>query len=99
MILENINFNINLLLDDLAVIIQGRMKPEIDYRLPRIQGLPMVSGDELKLKQVLINLINNANKFTEKGCIETQVTIDNIDEDTMELLFFVRDNRHRHTRR
>ena len=91
MILEKVDFNLNQLLDEIAAIIRGRMKPEIEYRLPRIQGLPMVCGDELKLKQVLINLINNANKFTEKGTIELQVTVNMMDEDSLELLFFVRD--------
>ncbi len=91
MVLERIDFNINQLIDEIAAIIRGRMKPEIEYRLPRIQGLPMVCGDELKLKQVLINLINNANKFTEKGTIEIQVTVNDMDDSSVELLFFVRD--------
>ncbi|MCK5539403.1 MAG: hypothetical protein KAI69_00630 [Deltaproteobacteria bacterium] len=89
--LERIDFNLNQLLDEIAAIIRGRMKPEIEYRLPRIQGLPLVCGDELKLKQVLINLINNANKFTKKGTIEIQVTVSRMDKDSLELLFFVRD--------
>lgn len=91
MILEELDFNLNQLLDEVATIIRGRMKPEIEYRLPRIQGLPMVAGDELKLKQILINLINNANKFTEKGSIETQVTVNNTDDKSLELLFYVSD--------
>lgn len=91
MLLEKIDFNLNQLLDEIASIIRGRMKPEIEYRLPRIQGLPLVCGDELKLKQVLINLINNANKFTEKGTIEIQLTVIRMDEESLELLFFVRD--------
>ena len=91
MVLEKVDFDLNKMLDDIAAIIRGRMKPEIEYRLPRIQGLPLVCGDELKLKQVIINLINNANKFTEEGVIEIQVTVTQMDDDSLELLFFVRD--------
>ena len=68
------------------------MKPEIEYRLPHLQGLQPVVGDPLKIKQIIINLVNNANKFTQKGCIEVQTTIKQATDEWLELLFFVRDS-------
>lgn len=51
-----------------------------------------IIGDSKRIGQILLNLCNNALKFTEKGEVFIGVTqIDQVDENLVELLFEVKD--------
>ncbi|MBC7913897.1 MAG: response regulator [Pyrinomonadaceae bacterium] len=59
---------------------------DIDYKLPA-----QIVGDSLRLKQVLINLINNAIKFTHKGEIFLKVELLSQDNNALQIGFQVKD--------
>lgn len=59
---------------------------DIPPDLPRYAVL-----DPLRLNQILINLISNAEKFTEHGEIELQISYQMIDGDHADIRFSVRD--------
>jgi signal transduction histidine kinase/DNA-binding response OmpR family regulator len=56
------------------------------------EGLPrMLIGDPLRLRQILLNLLGNAMKFTEAGRLDVEVAQDPEDDRPGSLLFRVRD--------
>ncbi|MDD5240231.1 MAG: cache domain-containing protein [Sulfuricella sp.] len=48
-------------------------KPAIELRLEIEEGLPLFIGDADRMQQVLVNLINNAVKFTDQGMVTVKV--------------------------
>ncbi|NEQ76933.1 MAG: response regulator [Okeania sp. SIO2C9] len=70
------NFDLHRLLDDIHDMFQLKANDKgLQLLLEPAENLPRyIRTDEVKLRQILINLINNALKFTEQGGISIQVS-------------------------
>jgi len=65
-------FDLHRMLNDLEDMLGMRMKEKsLEMIFERTPNVPQyIRTDEMKLRQVLINLLNNAIKFTEEGVIQ-----------------------------
>lgn len=63
-----------------------KLSVDIDPNVPEL-----IEGDPVRLRQIFINLINNAIKFTHKGTIETSVKLIKTTNGVAELHFSVKD--------
>ena len=59
---------------------------DIDSHIP-----PLLKGDPLRLQQIIVNLVNNAVKFTEKGAVCIKLTVAQETEYQLKLQFSVID--------
>jgi signal transduction histidine kinase/DNA-binding response OmpR family regulator len=58
-----------------------------------VSSLPsFIMGDELRLRQVLTNLVSNGLKFTMEGYVEVAVTAKKLEDNNVELHFIVIDS-------
>ncbi|MBR6003184.1 MAG: response regulator, partial [Lachnospiraceae bacterium] len=91
--LTNSDYDLALMIKDLVVSTQTRIGEKeikfntiIDPTLPRI-----LNGDAVRVKQVIMNVLSNAAKYTEKGSIELKMTFEPKDESTVNLKISVSD--------
>ena len=91
--MEATDFNLDTVMDSLSQMVSLKTEDKgLELHFQIAAGVPNgLVGDPLRLGQVLVNLGNNAVKFTERG--EIVVGIDTVAEhdDGVELHFWVRD--------
>jgi CheY-like chemotaxis protein len=76
--LNPVMFDLSALVTDLAAMFRLRAEAKelhLDVRMDGVSGRPIVA-DQGKLREVLINLLGNAIKFTEAGWIRLRVSLE-----------------------
>jgi len=93
LVLEQIDFELPLLIEEVTNILKikiGNKPIKMDYRVH--ERVPShLTGDPTRLKQIILNLLDNAIKFTEQGEIILSVDLKSSPEKEAKLMFSVHD--------
>ncbi|WBY03281.1 response regulator [Ramlibacter tataouinensis] len=91
--LETAQFDLNHILESTCSLVSTAAESkDLELVLDIDQGVPrQLIGDSLRLGQILLNLTNNAVKFTERGEVAISVKALHKDDEQVEVEFAVRD--------
>lgn len=93
LVLENRDFSIDEVMQELSGMFSMNADEKgLELSVSSAPGVPrMLKGDSLRLRQVVINLVANAVKFTDRGSVSVLVDVDAIEKHSVDLLFSVKD--------
>jgi PAS domain S-box-containing protein len=90
--LERRDFNLGQLLDEVSSLIGAAARAKGLRLILDMDHMPIaLSGDPFRLRQALLNYMNNAVKFTDRGQITLRATLVEVHEDKLTARFEVQD--------
>ena len=89
-----VEYSLSNLLDEVTGMMDFKAKEKsLDFYVETDHNIPdKLYGDDIHIKQVLVNLLGNAFKYTSEGCVSMQVSLmPESDEKQAQIYFMVKD--------
>ncbi|MEK7394107.1 MAG: response regulator, partial [Fibrobacterota bacterium] len=91
---DSVDMDLGKLLDDVVRLLRERAaSKDLELLLEQASSVPRrIMGDASKLRQILVNLVGNAIKFTSIGGVTLRITSPESDEANKRLVFEIQDS-------
>ncbi len=91
--LHPVEFELFSVMNDCYNMIFMRAKrKELEFIVENDPGIPaFLYGDEVRIRQIIMNLLTNAVKYTKDGSVKLAFSFENIDEEHIRLIISVKD--------
>jgi signal transduction histidine kinase/CheY-like chemotaxis protein len=88
-----VKYDLSALINDTRIFVANRAKQKgLAFKVNAAKDLPRtLYGDEIRIKQIIMNILTNAVKYTEKGSILFSVDFDKADERSIFLKISISD--------
>ena len=92
--IENISFDLDKVLQRVISIVSVKVEEEgIDFAMEKDPVMPtFFFGDPMRIEQIILNLLNNAIKFTEEGMVSLYIRVLSKTDSTYKIEFCVKDS-------
>ncbi len=89
----NVKYELSSLIQDsYSMVAERAAKKNLDFKVDCDQNLPRcLRGDEVRMRQIIVNLLTNAVKYTMEGSVVLKVRGERRDEKTLFLTISVKD--------
>lgn len=88
-----VTYDVSSMINDLVNMIANRASEKnLKFKVEVSKEIPhLLAGDEVRIKQIVINLLTNAVKYTDRGEVKLCVDYEKLNETQIKLKFLVRD--------
>jgi len=89
----SVEYDSSIVLKDVVNMISFKARVKgLEFRVLLDESIPRkMMGDDIRLRQILVNLLNNAVKYTHKGSVTLEITRRQSEEGVAKLFFQVKD--------
>ena len=87
------NYNTGDMLSDLVGMLWIKAKDKnLDFRIKVAPDVPAtLNGDEVRIKQILVNILNNAIKYTKEGSVSLSIECEKKEDNLCNMIYTVED--------